>query len=70
MPWLKLSDIFGFSIHCGYKFTPTEDELEVIKEEYHRTGEPESLKELFGEPQNTLNNLYNIFKSIKEKENE
>lgn len=53
LPWLQISDIYGLSKMLHKNITITEEELEVVKAEYHKSGKPEILKEMFGEPQNT-----------------
>ncbi len=50
VPWQNISDIYGLSIMLGHEVKITDEELEQIKEEYMKTGEPALLKDRFGEP--------------------
>lgn len=59
LPWLQISDIYGLSKMLEKDIPITEEELEVVKAEYHKSGKPTVLKKLFGEPEN-------IKKSLKE----
>ena len=55
LPWLQISDIYGLSKMLEKDIPITEEELEMVKAEYHKSGKPTVLKELFGEPENTKN---------------
>lgn len=59
LPWVQISDIYGLSKMLEKDIPITEEELKVVKAEYHKSGKPTVLKELFGEPEN-------IKKSLKE----
>ena len=59
LPWLQISDIYGLSKMLEKDIPITEEELEVVKAEYHKSGKPTVLNKLFGEPEN-------IKKSLKE----
>lgn len=50
MPWLKKSDIYGLSKMLGKDVSITEEELDEVKAEYSESGEPEVLKDIFGDP--------------------
>lgn len=65
LPWLDLSDIYGVSKMLHFDMAITEAELEVVKEEYHKTGNPKVLKEMFGEPQKTGVSMKDIFDKIE-----
>lgn len=65
LPWLDLSDIYGLSKMLNFDMAITEAELEVVKEEYHKTGIPKVLKETFGEPQKTGVSMKDIFDQIE-----
>lgn len=55
LPWLQLSDIYGLSKIMNKDIPITEEELEVVKAEYHESGKPTVLKKMFGEPKNSNN---------------
>lgn len=57
LPWLQISDIYGLSKMLEKDIPITEEELEMVKAEYHKSGKPTVLKELFGEPKNTKKSL-------------
>lgn len=57
LPWLQISDIYGLSKMLEKSIPLTEEELEMVKTEYHKSGEPSVLKEMFGEPENTKMSL-------------
>lgn len=60
LPWLQINDIYGLSKMLEKDLSITEEELEAVKAEYHKTGEPTVLKEMFGEPKNTKVSLQEL----------
>lgn len=57
LPWLQINDIYGLSKMLKKNISITEEELEKVKAEYHKSGKPTILKEMFGEPKNTKRSL-------------
>lgn len=57
LPWLQINDIYGLSKMLKKNISITEEELEKVKVEYHKSGKPTILKEMFGEPKNTKRSL-------------
>lgn len=57
LPWLQINDIYGLSKMLKKNISITEKELEKVKAEYHKSGKPTILKEMFGEPKNTKRSL-------------
>lgn len=45
----------------GKNIPISEEELEVVKAEYNKTGKPTVLREMFGEPKNTKKSLKELF---------
>lgn len=60
LPWLQISDIYGLSKMLEKDIPITEEELEAVKAEYHESGKPAILKELFGEPKNIKTSLMEL----------
>lgn len=61
LPWLQISDIYGLSKMLEKDIPITEEELGLVKTEYHKSGKPTVLKELFGKPKNTKKSLKDLF---------
>lgn len=64
MPWLEISNIYGASKILDKEIAITEDELQLVKAEYHKSGQPTILKEMFGEPENNQMTWKEIYEKV------